>query len=339
MQNRPVIPKGEQIDNEPTGGGGFKLPGGMLSYAIAVVVISLIVSFGVNYFIGVSKTEVNKFITDTQAQVDAMSADLRASRDSIKTGLDSIPTIVDSKVTSAVSSISSRVSTMETDVSALENSVVKINNALPDSTRIRSDIDSLFSQLNTIKSDISGLKTSVGSLASTSKVDDLTKNYTALKTAFDELQKKFDALTSGGGTGGGTTPAPTGVSIIANTPNITLTPTGYTNAFNLTITNNSAKAISGGQITFTLQFVGLPVGQNVGTVLIGTPLASDYITWRTPTLTTVTNQAYYIGDFSGYILSNSTAIITINIDLADFGGSGNVFMNLLTPTISGFTSF
>ena len=339
MQNRPVIPKGESVDNEPTGGGGFKLQGNMLLYAVAVAVISLIMSFGVNYFIGVSKTEVNKFITDTQAQVDAMSADLRESTGSVRNALDSLPSTIDSKVTSSVSALSSRLSTMEVDVAALENSVVKLNNALPDSNRMRSDIDSLSAQLNTIKSDISILKTSVGSMATVSKVDDLTKNYTALKTAFDELQKKFDALTSGGGTGGGTTPAPTGVSIIANTPNITLTPTGYTNAFNLTITNNSTKAISGGQITFTLQFVGLPVGQNVGTVLIGSPLASDYITWRTPTLTTVTNQAYYIGDFSGYILSNSTAIITININLADFGGSGNIFMNLLTPTISGFTSF
>lgn len=308
MQTRPVIPKDESVDNPPTGGGGFKLPGNTLVYVAAVALISLIISIGVNYFLGVSKSEVNKFITDTQSQVDAMSADLRESMGSVKNALDALPTTIDTRVNSSISSLLSRLSTMEVDISALENNVVKLNNELPDLNRISDDINSLFTQISTIKSDIASLKTSVGSLATTSKLDELTKNYTALKTALDELQKKFDALTGGSTGGGGTTPTTTGLSasIVGTNPMPLI---GGTNTINIILTNTTSKAIYAEQISIQLQFLTPPTAINTW----GLTLTSMSGTFGTPSYSIISGTVTYLMSVSAYIEPGKSQTISIVI--------------------------
>jgi hypothetical protein len=127
------------------------------------------------------------------------------------------------------------------------------------------------------------------------------------------------------------------VLIAVVTPQITLNPANtYKNAFNLTITNNSTKGIYGGQIAFSLQVIGLATGETVNTVLSGTPLANSYISWRSPTWTPPF-QAYFIGDYSGYINAGGSVTLTINASV--ISSSQNVFINIGSPTISGYTTY
>lgn len=186
----PTLPTEEEIDNKS----GTKLPNGLLMYII-MVAIALVASFGINYYVGVSKAGITKFQTDTTAKVDSLSSDIRASTSSIKLALDSIPTTVDTKVTTALSSITSRMNTLESDIKiAKDNAVTATNNSANAVTQVglvNKSITDVTNQIALLKTDISDLETAVGN---NTALTALTTRITALETQLSTARSDISTL-------------------------------------------------------------------------------------------------------------------------------------------------
>ena len=336
----------EPISIEPGGGlklGKVKLPEGSTIYVI-MAVIALIFSVGVTLILGVPKGDITTiedgqltFKSEVTSRVDAISSDLRASKDTITTNLATIPVTIDSKVNESVSNMVAEINGLGLEVKELTDDLDPIGKQ---ASQALTKITELEGTINTLKTNIANM-TNVGPAVATieTSVSTLKAQYDALKTEYDALKVTVAELED---VTPPTTTPPTsttsGVTIEVTNPLITFAPADYKNAFNVKITNNNDKGIYGGQVSIALQVTGFPSGENVGTALTGTPLTSNGIDWRTPTLTTMTNQAYFIGDFTGYIGGNSSIIVTISVDMIS-NGFGSIFMNIANPSISGFTTF
>lgn len=341
---RPQLTRDIEIDDTPKN--GAKLSGSMMGYVV-MVVIALVVSFAIVYFFGVSKAGVETFKTETTAKIDSMSSDLRASTSSIKTGLDSITGLVDKKVTDSVSSINSRMSDLETANASIKDqsntATSQANQAINKTGTLEKSLADLQSSIKSV-TDLQGSITTLNTWYQTLKTnyDTLNSNYNVLKTNYDSLKTNYDALKAQvDAINTTTTPTttPTGITLVVSNPSLPLTfVSGYTNTVNITISNNTAKGLYGGYVAIPIQLIGtLPTGESINTVLPVTALTSSSLNWRP--ITYVSPVAIsVIGDFTGYISGNSSIVVTISVH-AVTASTGNLLLNIGTPTFSGFTSY
>jgi outer membrane murein-binding lipoprotein Lpp len=343
MENRPRPPiEDREFPEEKKG--SMKLPSGMILY-IVMAVIAVAAAFGINRFFGVSKTGLANDVAKMDATIEAMKSDLRASKDSITTALNGLTTQIDTKVNSSVSSINTKINTIEGSVKTANDqantATSQANQSINKITVLEkqlSDLQTAIKSANELSSSVASLSTSLNALKT--QYSDLKAQYDALKIKVDGMAIPTTTTTPPPTTTPTTTPINTVNVVIATVSpaTIALSPAEFKNAFNVTIINNKVQGISGGTISFSLLFTGLSTSETLDSVLTGTPLSdsSGSITWRTPTINNITKMATYTGDFNGYIGGGSSTTITVIVDITS-SATGNVFMSITNPTISGFT--
>lgn len=342
QDNKPQRASPKELEAEPLekGKSGGKMQGMMGGNGLLIgimIVIVLIVAYLAPNFVGVNPVQYKKDIAAINGSISAAQSDIKATKDSITATVGTIPSTVSKSVTDAITPLNTTIGTMQQTITDLKAQIASSGVASNNAVSKVGDLNNQFTQLNTqftaLQKTVSGIdltsiNTSIASLQAS--VKDLTAQVKALTTTTTTVTTTTPTTT--------TTTTPTNnVGIAVVTPQIVLNPANsYNNAFNVTITNNSAKGIYGGQIAFSLQVIGLATGETVNTALSGTPLVNSYITWRSPTWSPPF-QAYFIGDYSGYINAGSSVTLTINTSVVS--SSQNVFINIGSPTISGYTSY
>jgi len=161
---------------------GMKFSGYTI-YAV-MLVIALIVSVGINYFMGVTKADLTTHKEEIVALVASVQSDLRATKDSVKTALDNLPSTIDSKVSSSLNSVNSRLSALEDSVQSANNTA---NSATNQIGSITSQITAIKTELQNLKdgSNLSGVTTAINNALT--KISDLEVNLAALTTEVGEL--------------------------------------------------------------------------------------------------------------------------------------------------------
>ena len=339
--SRPPLPPRE---DDPSSNNRMKgkLGGITTTMGIVILVISIVVSYYMCQLVTVKPSLYNTAVKVLQDNINAVSTaqgkdavnitQLQADVKSASTAATSASTASASAVTSvgqAISDTSNEINTMqntlnnqETEIKALQSTISALPNTSTITQSLSDAITKLTTQLTTDEATIASLQTLI----------------TADETNIKALQAIATPTTTTTPTTTSTiTPINNGVSIALTVPQIALNPANsYTNAFNITIANASSKGLYGGQIGFTLQVIGLATGETINTALVGAPLTNTYLTWR-PITWTPPLQASFIGDYSGYVPANSTVTLTIQVKV--ISSSSNIFINIISPTIGGYTSF
>jgi hypothetical protein len=315
---------------------------GLMNY-IVMVVIAVAVCIVMSNFVGITPKVYNKNNTSLDGEINSINALIKT----MQTSISGMPATVSAAVKTATDSLNTQISTFTSSVDTLQSEEKS------DGTNIANDeatIATLKTNLTAMQTSIDSLKTAMGTVNNSALQASLTTlqgTVTAMQTELntDEATIKsqgtmianLQAVTTTT-TSTTTTPVANSVSVSVVNPTITLTPaSGFLNAFNLTIVNGTSKNLYGGQISFTIQLIGLASTDTLSSALAGTPLNNSYIAWLAPTLTppiTVT----CVGNFSGYVSANSSTILNITVKITSLSPN-NVIMTVSSPTITGYTTY
>ena len=287
---------------EPKSGMKFS---GYAIYAV-MVVIALIVSVGINYFMGVSKAELTTNKEEIVALVVSIQSDLRATKDSVKTALDNLPSTIDSRIGNSLNSV-------DNQLSALEDSVRSANNSANSATN---QVSSITAQLTSAKADLESLKASTdltGALAvldsALTKITELEASLTALTTKVNGIVAAPTATT----TTTTTTTAPSTSGVTVNIIGANPMPlVSGTNTINFVLGNYTTKAIYGEQISIQLQFLNPITPVNTW----GLSVLSDSGTFGTPSYSIIGGTVTYIMHAAEYLSPNTTKTVSVVVSAA-----------------------
>ena len=326
-----------------------KLSNGNLMNYIVMVIIAVAVCIVMSNFIGVTAKIYNKNNTSIDGEINSINALIKT----MQTSISGMPATVNTAVASAVSSLNTQISTFTSSVDTLQSE------EKADGTNITNDeatITTLKNSLTAMQTSIDSLKTAMGNVNDSALQASLTTLQGTVASMQTELNTDEATIKSQGTmiaslqTGGTTTtttttPVNTGVYVLATPPQLTLTGSGtpkiFTNTFNLTVYNTTNKTISGGVIGFTLTLqAGLPSGETVATDLPITALVinPNQLTLRSG-VTFSGNQATFTGDYSGYLVTNSSQTLTITVSFTSAYSGTTMGMAVSSPTITGYTTY
>ena len=304
--------------------------GGMKQYfmmaGIALIVAYLVVTF-------VAVTPMNTSLKTVKATADAALTSANTAitnANKAQVTADGVANNV-SNAQSSVTDLTNKITTINGQISTLQSSIATINNqGYVKASQIAGMATA--DQVNALNKTILDLQAASDGLKAQLAIDEA--NLTAAQVAIKALQTTTTTTTPTTSTT--TTPVANSVSVLPASQTIILSNTStqpFTNAFSVTIYNNTNKTVYSGQLLFSAQ-LNVPSPENIVNDLILTQGSVTGIISANQT----TYMANYIGTYNGYIPANSQITLIFNVK-ASTASAFPLYLNITSPTLSGILSY